>query len=62
MSTAAVPELDMNKLNAFLGQFVSDLGAAVSQRHGRDRRKTWPLQSAGGRAHQLDAAGAQDRH
>src|SRR5580693_6381174 len=29
MSTAAVPELDMNKLNAFLGQFVSDLGAAV---------------------------------
>ena len=31
MSTAQaqVPAVDMNKLNAFLGQFVSDLGAAV---------------------------------
>ena len=29
MSTAQVPAIDMNKLNAFLGQFVSDLGAAV---------------------------------
>jgi len=29
MSTAAVPQLDMNKLNAFIGQFVTDLGAAV---------------------------------
>ena len=29
MSTAAVPELDVNKLNAFMGQFVTDLGAAV---------------------------------
>ena len=29
MSTASVPALDMNKLNAFIGQFVTDLGAAV---------------------------------
>ncbi len=29
MSTAPVPALDMNKLNAFVGQFVGDLGAAV---------------------------------
>src|SRR3954467_1391143 len=29
MSTAQVPAIDMNKLNAFIGQFVADLGAAV---------------------------------
>src|SRR5215469_9008066 len=29
MSTATIPAIDMNKLNAFLGQFVADLGAAV---------------------------------
>src|ERR1700731_3628448 len=29
MSTAQVPTLDMNKLNAFIGQFVTDLGASV---------------------------------
>src|SRR5258706_3778593 len=29
MSTAQIPTLDMNKLNAFIGQFVTDLGAAV---------------------------------
>ena len=29
MSTADVPKLDMDKLNAFIGQFVGDLGAAV---------------------------------
>src|SRR5207245_527891 len=30
MSTSAqAPALDMNKLNAFIGQFVTDLGAAV---------------------------------
>ena len=29
MSTAQLPVLDMNKLNAFIGQFVADLGAAV---------------------------------
>jgi len=29
MSTAEVPTLNMDKLNAFIGQFVSDLGAAV---------------------------------
>jgi SAM-dependent methyltransferase len=29
MSTARLPALDMNKLNAFIGQFVTDLGAAV---------------------------------
>ena len=29
MSTAAVATLDMDKLNAFIGQFVTDLGAAV---------------------------------
>jgi hypothetical protein len=29
MSTAQVPMIDMNKLNAFIGQFVTDLGAAV---------------------------------
>jgi len=29
MSTAPQPALDMNKLNAFIGQFVGDLGAAV---------------------------------
>src|SRR6202047_2060678 len=29
MSTAQVPALDMNKLNVFIGQFVTDLGAAV---------------------------------
>src|SRR4249919_1021303 len=29
MSTAQIPSLDVNKLNAFIGQFVTDLGAAV---------------------------------
>lgn len=29
MSTTQIPALDMNKLNAFIGQFVTDLGAAV---------------------------------
>jgi SAM-dependent methyltransferase len=29
MSTATVPSIDMNKLNAFIGQFVVDLGASV---------------------------------
>lgn len=29
MSTAQTPTLDMNKLNAFIGQFVTDLGAAA---------------------------------
>src|SRR5271156_5897124 len=29
MSTTMVPAIDMNKLNAFIGQFVMDLGAAV---------------------------------
>ena len=29
MSAAQTPALDMNKLNAFIGQFVTDLGAAV---------------------------------
>ena len=29
MSTAQVPTLDINKLNVFIGQFVTDLGAAV---------------------------------
>jgi SAM-dependent methyltransferase len=29
MSTAPAPAVDMNKLNAFIGQFVSDLGASV---------------------------------
>jgi SAM-dependent methyltransferase len=29
MSTAQISTLDMNKLNAFVGQFVTDLGAAV---------------------------------
>src|ERR1700758_461979 len=29
MSTAIAPQIDMDKLNAFMGQFVSDLGAAV---------------------------------
>jgi SAM-dependent methyltransferase len=29
MSTTTVPALDMDKLNAFVGQFVNDLGAAV---------------------------------
>src|SRR6201997_4424108 len=29
MSTTQVPAIDMNKLNAFIGQFVTDLGASV---------------------------------
>src|SRR5215469_12134864 len=29
MSTTQTPVIDMNKLNAFVGQFVTDLGAAV---------------------------------
>src|SRR6516164_10092329 len=29
MATASQPTLDMDKLNAFIGQFVGDLGAAV---------------------------------
>ncbi len=29
MSTAPAPALDMNKLNAFIGQFVADFGASV---------------------------------
>jgi Rv2258c-like winged HTH domain len=29
MSTTQAPALDMNKLNVFIGQFVTDLGAAV---------------------------------
>jgi len=29
MSTASLPAVDINKLNAFIGQFVADLGASV---------------------------------
>jgi SAM-dependent methyltransferase len=29
MATAQVPTIDMNRLNAFIGQFVTDLGASV---------------------------------
>ena len=29
MSTTLVPAIDMDKLNAFIGQFVTDLGASV---------------------------------
>src|SRR5215813_7867492 len=29
MNTTQAPAIDMNKLNAFIGQFVTDLGAAV---------------------------------
>src|SRR6202522_4028236 len=29
MTTAQAPALDMNKLNTFIGQFVTDLGASV---------------------------------
>ena len=29
MSTTQAPALDMNKLNAFIGQFVNDLDGAV---------------------------------
>ena len=29
MATAQAPVLDMDKLNAFIGQFVTDFGAAV---------------------------------
>ena len=29
MSTAEIPVIDTNRLNAFIGQFVTDLGAAV---------------------------------
>ena len=29
MSTAQAPALNMDKLNAFIGQFVTDLGASV---------------------------------
>src|SRR5256885_5145934 len=29
MRSTEIPELDMNKLNGFIGQFVTDLGAAV---------------------------------
>lgn len=29
MSTVQISALDMGKLNAFIGQFVTDLGAAV---------------------------------
>src|SRR3954465_2159039 len=29
MSAAQIPTLDVNKLNTFIGQFVTDLGAAV---------------------------------
>src|SRR5215468_6084910 len=29
MSTAAAPQIDMDKLNEFIGRFVGDLGAAV---------------------------------
>ena len=29
MSTKQIPSIDMNKLNVFMGQFVTDLGAAV---------------------------------
>ena len=29
MATTEVTAIDMNRLNAFIGQFVTDLGAAV---------------------------------
>ncbi len=29
MSTAQAPAINMDKLNAFIGQFVTDLGASV---------------------------------
>jgi len=39
MGTTQVPAVDMTKLNAFIGQFVTDLGAAFSYWHGGDRGK-----------------------
>ena len=45
MSTAQVPAIDMNKLNAFIGQFVTDLGAAV---HCADWRVDIPFAPGGG--------------
>ena len=45
MSTTQVPAIDMNKLNAFIGQFVTDLGACSSYRHGRHRGEAGALQS-----------------
>jgi len=45
MSTTMVPALDMNKLNAFIGQFVTDLGAAQCNGHGGHWREAGTLQS-----------------
>ena len=41
MSTAAVSPLDMDRLNGFIGRFVTDLGAAVHTGMVCDRRETW---------------------
>ena len=48
MSATQTPALDMDKLNQFVGQFVTDLGAAVHAGHGCDWRKAGTVQGAGG--------------
>ena len=42
MSTEQIPTLDMNKLNEFIGQFVTDKGASV-------HTATWRKPGCGGR-------------
>jgi len=39
MSTPLLPAIDMEKLNAFIGQFVTDLGASVHTEHGSHGEK-----------------------
>ena len=60
MSTAQIPTLDMNKLNAFIGQFVTDLGAAVHSRHGRHWGEVGALQSPRRRPHEFCTTCRQD--
>ena len=55
MSTSTAPAIDMDKLNAFIGQFVSDLGRFRARRHGSHRRETGPLQGADGRSDDVRA-------
>ena len=61
MSTAQVPALDMNKLNAFIGQFVTDLGAAVHAGMVVIGEKLGLYKALAAGPHELRATGRQDQ-
>ena len=62
MSTAQTPTLDMTKLNAFVGQFVTDLGAAVHTGMVVIGEKLGLVQGTCRRPHDFDATCRKDQN